>query len=139
MPRDLNARSAAAKARKDSERKERYEKLEEDIVDLVTDILDNTFPEKDDGSIDWDKSDWDMAEALKEFLTSIHDGEIQPVRQESGKKRREKKSTRSNGRADHDTGTATTATTAPADAAATATTPPKPSLWDRGVARLNKS
>lgn len=79
MARDFNARAAAAQAKKENDRNERYEALETDVIGLTDDILAITFPEKDNGDADWDKFNWNRAEQLKQLLKQFHEGNAQPT------------------------------------------------------------
>jgi len=91
MARDLNARRDAARQQKEKERTERHEKLETDVTGLFEDILDSTFPQKDDDTPDWDKFNWTRAEALKQLLDDFQNNR---TRTEPATPRRERQADR---------------------------------------------
>jgi hypothetical protein len=80
MARDWNAVASAARQQKEQERTERYRKLLQDVIGSTEEIMDSTFPLKDDDTPDWDKFDWTKAEAFKQLLAAFQQGNIQTNR-----------------------------------------------------------
>jgi hypothetical protein len=78
MPRSYDARRDNHRISELQKITERHDKLETTLTGLFDEIINKVFPEKIDGSPDFDKFEWSRAQDLEQMLRQFRDGGNRP-------------------------------------------------------------